>query len=122
MFLSIDQKETVGSLLEQTSHLDRAVAKEIRTILRSSDGVATSLHHLSLAEVPVEHSFTLTDERPIYYSPRRLPSRQNDIVRNEIDAKLKADIITSAALTWYFTVAVATMKMKRMGSTKDIEC
>lgn len=63
-----------------------------------------------MSKVLFRHSFELTDETPVYHSARRIPSKHNEVVEEEIKSMFKAGIITSASLAWSLLVIIATNK------------
>lgn len=79
-------------------------------MLRDKNICAWSFNHLHAANVPVQHSFELSDKTPIYHNPRRMSPRHNQIVREEIDKMLHAGIITTTVSSWSFPVVIASKK------------
>lgn len=68
-------------LNSKDSSLDEGAHNYFLSILEDSDTTAWSLQDLSLAEVPAKHYFELTGLRPIQHGPRRMASRNDEILR-----------------------------------------
>lgn len=100
------QKEVI----EKLSHLPAREAAEILDALMTSKVVASSLNDLGPVNVPVEHSFQLTDNNPVYHRGRRMAPKHNELVRDELQKMLRAGIVTSATSAWSFSVVIATKK------------
>lgn len=95
---------------EKLQHLERGAALEIYANLQDNDVIASSLHDLRPASVPVEHTFELKDMTPIHHRCRRLPPKHNAVVRAELDKMLSAGIIRPSVLQWSFPIVIASKK------------
>lgn len=58
----------------------------------------------------MEHSFELTNERPIYHRPRRVPPAHQEIIKKELEMILDAGIVRPASSAWSFPVVIARKK------------
>ena len=105
-----NKDEREGLLLSKLSHIEKENADRIIGSIKNMRITAWSLDDLRHADVPVSHSFELTEDTPISHAARRLPPRHNAVVREEIDNMHKAGIISPSAAAWSFPVVIATKK------------
>lgn len=68
-------------LTSKLNHLPSDIAQEINKFLRDKCICDWVFRDFKAANVPVRHEFELTDDRPIYYSARRMLHRDNLIIR-----------------------------------------
>lgn len=97
-------------LREKLSHLDSKASSAILRILRDTNVTASTLQDLGPADVLIRLAFDLTDERPIYHTPRRMAPKHNEIIRREMYMMLAAAIVPPATSAWSFPVVIATKK------------
>ena len=97
-------------MFEKFDHLPNNMQEGLIEKLSDSGALAWTLDDLRPADVPVEHDFELSDDRPIHFSPRRMPPRHSEVVRQELDKMLEAGIITPSASPWSFPVVIASKK------------
>lgn len=69
--------------------------------------------------VPFQHSFELTDGKPIYHQCRRLPPKHNEIVMKELVMMLEVGIVTIASLAWPFPALIFSKKNGEPGFCVD---
>lgn len=94
-------------------HLSVDVSEEVARILNGSDVVAASFHDLGPANVPVQHSFELKNEKQIHQDVRRMAPKHKEIALGALNLMLKVKLITPAASVWFFPVVLATKKQEK---------
>ena len=82
--------------------------REVTSMLLELDTVAWDIKDLRPSDVPVSHSFELTDETPIHLRSRRLSPKHNEFVRKELDDLLDAGIIVPTSSAWSFPIVIAS--------------
>ena len=107
---SDEEADQAASVALKLSHLPDWAGAYISKLLRDCSICAWSFEDLHAAEVPIRHSFELTDDRPVYHNPRRMSPRDNQTVREEIDKMLRAGIIVPADSAWAFPVVIVAKK------------
>lgn len=105
-----NNSELALDLRRKLTHLESEEAIKISRTMLQTNVIASSLLDLGPADVPVQHEFELTDDRPIYHTARRMAPKHNEIVRKELDGMLKAKIVTPEVSAWSFPVVIATKK------------
>lgn len=60
--------------------------------------------------MPVEHSFDLKNDKPVYQNLRRLSPTHNAIVKAEVGRMLWAGVIRPMSSEWSFPVVIGTKK------------
>lgn len=84
-------------LTEKLLHLWSEDATEIREILNEPNVVAASLHDLGPADVPIQHSFELTNDQSIFHVARRMAPKHNELVQKKFRITLKVGIVAPAS-------------------------
>ena len=102
-----DHAAVLGAKL---AHLPGEISSLICALLYELGVCAWSFEDIHAANVPIRHSFELTDARPIYHNPRRMPPRDNQTVREEVEKMLRAGIVKHANSAWSFPVVIARKK------------
>lgn len=105
----LDENDEIETIRASLCHLPDKHADVIASSL-AKNVVAWSLHDLRQADVPVRHSFKLTDYTPIYHKVRRQPPKWNEVIREEVATMLAGGIITPCSSPWSFPVVIATKK------------
>lgn len=96
------------ALQNAVGHLSETVKEKfIHALIDAGSVIAWHLEELRPASVPYTHSFQITDERPICFPLRRMPTKHNENVKHEIDEMIKARIIKPASSPWGFPVVIA---------------
>eukprot|EP00737_Agarophyton_chilense_P002013 gb/GEZJ01002278.1/.p1 GENE.gb/GEZJ01002278.1/~~gb/GEZJ01002278.1/.p1 ORF type:complete len:592 (+),score=68.54 gb/GEZJ01002278.1/:824-2599(+) len=93
-----DEESARSALLSsKMAHLRPDLQKKMTDFLKETDIIAWSSGDLCPADVPVKHSFELTDEKPLHSKVRRMPPRHNAVIRKEVNELLKTGIITPSS-------------------------
>lgn len=69
-------------------HINRKKRRELKKMLLGKRMIALSVHDLRPSEVPVEHDFELKNDEPIYHKIRRMSTKHNTKVKEEIEKML----------------------------------
>lgn len=83
----------------------------MRTIV-GFDVVACSLHDLLLADMPIEHSFTLAATTPICNGSRRLLPKNNEVVMCDLVTNRDAGAVTPSLSEWCFLCSLIQIGME----------
>lgn len=97
---------------EKWSHFKTEVSDEILKTLNRKNVVAFSLHDLGPADVPVQHSFTLTGEQPIHYAARRMDPKHNQLLREKMDKKLRVGYCNTGDIRLVFPCCDSDQKRR----------
>ncbi|GFY34454.1 uncharacterized protein K02A2.6-like [Trichonephila clavipes] len=65
---------------------------------------------IKLKTTDIELSITVTDDKPIYHSPRRLPFTERDIVDKQIDEWIQNGVIEPCSSAYASQVLVVRKK------------
>lgn len=79
--------------------------------LKGIDAIVWDIHDLEPANIPVLHSFELTDDTLIHSRALWMPPKHIAIVKKELNKLLKAVVITPTSSVRSFPVVIATKKM-----------
>lgn len=96
--------------------LPEAVQRNLCSILSKSAVAEWSLDDLRADNVPVDHVFQLTENKPIYSPVRLIPPKQHKRVQEEFQKMLEAGMIVHSVSSWSFPIFIATMKDGKRGS------
>lgn len=91
-------------------YLPEEIAMKMKEILYTSGEIAYSFYDLRKANISTRHSFELTTDEPVYHQVQRMAPKINQIVRQELDMILTAEIVTPVTSAWSFPVVIATRK------------
>ncbi len=101
---------------DKFKHLEcKKFKKQLVKFLLENDVVAWSLFDLRPTDVPIEHTFKLTDYEPIYHNLRRQPPKWDAIIEEHVTKMLNNGIISASTSPWSFPVVIAS---KKDGSTR----
>ena len=76
-----DPEPTRSDLLESSlCHLPVFAKRAFQIMLGNTEIIADDIHDLRPTSVPIKHSFTLTNEKPVYHCPRRMPPQHQELV------------------------------------------
>ena len=108
---SAEEDTDRGAILAmKLAHLKARYATILSEMMRDLGICAWSFDDIHAADVPIRHSFELTNHNPIFHNPRRMSPRDNAVIRGEIDKMLRAGIIRPANSAWAFPVVIARKK------------
>ncbi|GFT82253.1 uncharacterized protein K02A2.6-like [Trichonephila clavipes] len=75
------------------------------------------IDRIKLKTTDIELSITVTDDKPIYHSPRRLPFTERDIVDKQIDEWIQNDVIEPCSSAYASQVLVVRKKKRRQSTS-----
>lgn len=97
-----------STLDDKVSHMEDFQRERVLWLLNFSSITAKSLYDLHPADFQVKHSFEFTHEYPIYSRGCLLVPRDTQVVREELEKILVAEIITPVLSAWSFPVAIVS--------------
>lgn len=104
------EEEKERMVLEKLEHLPENKMKSLNRSIIESSVADCSLNNLRQSDVPVKHSFELTENRPIAHLVRRLPPPHNEVIRTDLVKMLQSRIMTPSVSGWSFQVVIASKK------------
>lgn len=70
--------------------------RKVEGLLHEVEIFSWSLHDLRSADVPVQHTFEVTDDKPFYHRPRRMSPKHKQIIVEEVQKILDTGVIVLA--------------------------